>query len=185
MLPAMRLARPARGIAPFAIALSLWTALPSLEWCPLSWDECEAACEVGARSAAHSGAGAGGEVANTCRPGAAQAGASCGPTAAQAGASCAGACPPRRAATGASQSAPAHGAPAGDRAWCIHPPADGVPTRATALRGPSSASPALAPLAHDPITRVAVRIARWVAEVYSPSEADAHARPPTRAPPLI
>jgi hypothetical protein len=41
----MAAARLPRRFAPLTLGLAFWYALPALDWCPLSWDECRAACE--------------------------------------------------------------------------------------------------------------------------------------------
>jgi hypothetical protein len=118
-----------KRLAPVALGLALWTALPSLEWCPFSWSACAAAASESATCDVACG------EAQTL-PCEAEPGVACDLDAACAGAAahrgCALPCDPDPDPT-----------PLGDRAWCIRAPIDGM-----ASRGPEVGRPVVhAPLA--------------------------------------
>lgn len=176
--PRMRSGRRHPPFATLALGLSLWMALPSLEWCPFRWDACTAsctdadvvacgtplaACEI-AGDAACETAGApscGSSTATRC---------AAGPDAASN--------PP-----GACDASP-DPLPLGDRAYCVHPPVDGLLVAPVALDPPGAAAllatlapaPSLQPPAFTPAPATAPRLR-------PPPLADPHAPPNPRAPP--
>ncbi len=91
-------------LAPLTVGLALWAGLPSLEWCPFTWDDCRASCETT-------------EAAVACAAQDREA---------------ASACETERAPLLPCDPDP-DPVPLGDRAWCIHAPIDGVPARGIEL----------------------------------------------------
>ena len=168
MLAAMKRSFPIRTLAPLAIALAAWAALPSLEWCPLSWKQCRAACESAPVAAANAGCD---EMSE------------CGVDTGCGGMSECGGAP--TASTPLCDPVPDQNLPFGDRAWCIHPPVDGVPSRGIEMPAPSSGAVfALPASARDPVELPGTRIPRLAFAPRFPSCSDSRTRPPTRAPPL-
>jgi hypothetical protein len=148
-----------RPLTPFVLALASYAALPSLEWCPFRWSECAAACDVAAL------------------PGCPRADAPCERvTACSSEPACAGApasCDPEQGPI-----------PLDERAWCIHPPFDGVVVRDIGLQEPSASGfPAI------PVPLVDLDVPRAPPDrtlertPLPPALAARHAPPLSRAPP--
>ncbi len=174
-----------RRAAPFALGLALWTALPGIEWCSITWEQCRAHCAT----AAASGHGAA-PIACEAAPGA----ASCR-TAERAEAAVRGlgiACTPAVTACAATNDGcarpcdPASGpAPPGDRAWCIHPPVNALLVRQLELPSPASAPLLAIQEAYlDPQSRTRTAVRLEPDRLRSPVLAAPHAPPLARAPPL-
>jgi hypothetical protein len=177
--PHMRVATRPRRSAALVVLLTLSTALPAVEWCPLSRSGA-AACDSGRGLAKPAGMSAA-----TCPSVAASCAISCdrGPTPlriAERGVQA-------TAATGSSCPLPCETAAttADDRAWCVRPPADGVTTRSLQIAIPI-APPWLATLT-DPavIERSLQALAQGaLRRTSAPPSTAARAPAQPRAPPI-
>ena len=153
-----RASRWPKQFAPLTLGLALWAGLPSLEWCPFSWDACGKSCEVeDAAPACAMAVACGTRVADAC--GAKAPLLPCDPV--------------------------PDAVPFGDRAWCIHPPIEGVPVRGIELAS-FHAEPILAviveaPRLPPPAGAVRERLER---RTTCPALNAPHAPPQSRAPPL-
>ncbi len=165
--PGMMLRRLPRRVAPLALVLALWTALPSVEWCPFSWADFVAGATT---------------ESTTC-----ESGAACDPVCARmmSGTNSGGACATQKTATCPLPCDPSPDPlPFGDRAWCVHPPVDALVV-STLHIDPPAALPALAtlvpPLVVPPPAASAPRAITTVFQ--SPVLLAPHAPPLGRAPP--
>jgi hypothetical protein len=173
--------RPMTRRFAFAIALSLWTALPSVETCSITGLECANACDEAAASKRAV------RVA-TCPMGTTSAGAACATSCDRkpepvriAGRTARQAIVPAANAQGDPQQDPI----TSDRAWCIQPAAPAVPVKAASISLP------LAPLWFANIAEASVlqrplqAMGEWARRKSPPPKsADTGAPPLSRAPPL-
>jgi hypothetical protein len=153
----MRTSRESRFACSLVLALAVYAALPSIEWCPIRWADCDFMCEAAAACD--------GTQSESCA----------------APASCSG-----ENACALPCDASPDPVPLGDRAWCIHPPVDGLVARDLLLPLPSlGAGLAIVPesvLAPAPPPAARCRVA---GAARSPVLAAAHAPPLARAPPHV
>ena len=160
----MRLTRWPDRLAPLSLGLALWTALPSLQWCTTTWEQCWSRCEATVAAA------------ESCEDA-----ASCAAPTCESLATCAAA-EPVHACAAAGSCDSGDPPPFGDRAWCVGMHADGVPTRSLEVAIPAAPShPAVVIEAPRPAITLAGRMALPAAPC--PGIASAHAPPLTRAPP--
>jgi len=196
--PFMRFGRWSRRVAPLGLGLALWAALPSLEWCPFSWQQCHekldlGSAAVGVAAACDLGEAAAHKLGNTD--------ACDGCTATAHTASSTRESSPTRTASASSPKATPHRGvsartvlpcdpepdptPLGDRSYCIHPPADGVAPRTVDVTTPLAPAPhavaTRAPVVPAPPARVVARTRR---QAPSPAVALPHTPPQSRAPPV-
>jgi len=159
--------RPDRRLALSPLlALSLWAALPWVEWCSMSWRDCSERCAVADIAICAEAA--------ACRPRL---------RATVPNSACGGASP-----CGEASAAPAAESPLADpddRAWCLHAPLAGVGPRGLALDAPTDQAPLAvlappAPQAGQPVAAVRVALQRRAPH---PAVAHPHAPPLGRAPP--
>lgn len=196
--PFMRSGRWSRRVAPLGLALALWAALPSLEWCPLSWQECHELLGVSAAQAKPGmvceetpGRPTGLQEACDGCPSAPRATSRAtkepAPTATASTASTASAKSARRSAGKLSLPCDPDPdpTPLGDRSYCLHPPNEVVAPRIVDVVAPKIATPHAAPVKATVVPPPAVRaVARTRKQAPSPSVALPHAPPQSRAPPV-
>ena len=174
----MTLRRLSRRVAPLMLGLAVWMALPSLEWCPFTWAECRESCDAQSEPVAC-------EIAPSCDP-ICNATMSCGT--ALPDAECAA--PTTETSDAASCPLPCDPTPdtgpAGDRAWCVHPPVEALVAVSIEIQPPAPA-PTLALLAPSiDLEPPLAESARVVTTVFQPPILVApHAPPLGRAPPSI
>jgi hypothetical protein len=169
----MRFRRWPTRLRPLTFALALWAGLPSLEWCPLSWDDCRALCERSEQpvcAAVRASAGAPCAAAGAIVADEGICGSSAEGCAEAAG--CAIPCDPV-----------ADPVPFGDRAWCVRPPLEGVPSRDIEMPSPE----ALPAETVEPLPQPAPPVSAALLDeraVLHPALV-AHAPPLSRAPPSL
>lgn len=182
--------RPLTRQLTVTLALSIWTALPSVEVCSITGVECANACDETTAASKRT------VRAATC-PMTTCAGAACPVAVAGATTACERKPEPIRIAGRTARQAMVPAAPAGlpsdpqqdpitsDRAWCIQPSAPAVPVKAATISVP------LAPLWFATITdpnllqRPFQKMGEWARRKSPPPKsADTSAPPLSRAPPL-
>lgn len=194
----MRSGRWSRRVAPLGLGLALWAALPSLEWCPFSWQQCHERLDLGSVAV---GVASACELGETAAHKLGNPDACDGCTATAHAASSPRESSPTRTSSSSSPKATTHRAvsthcalpcdpdpdptPAGDRSYCIHPPADGVAPRTVEVAAPLVPAPhavaARAPVVPAPPSRVVAPTRR---QAPSPAVALPHTPPQSRAPPV-
>jgi hypothetical protein len=174
---------PGRWRKKLALGLALWASLPSLQWCPFSWEEC---WKLSERSGAAAACVAVGGPASTVAVDPLHAG-----TCPAQGGSCASPCDGEaRACAAGSRSCASpcdrrpDPVPFRDCAWCIRSPIDGVPVRGLDLPS-SDAGPLMYAAVTAPRLRPPARAAleRLESTTACPAIHAPHAPPQSRAPP--
>ena len=137
-------------------------SLPSLEWCPFTWEQCASSCVTVVAAPA---------CAAECGAAPSE---SCGPIA----------CATRNALRVLPCDPEPDPIPFGDRAWCIHAPIDGVPVRGLDLPSNDAGQPIYgavdAPRLHPPVPAAHLGPERATA---CPAHRAPHGPPQSRAPP--
>lgn len=194
----MRSRRWSRRVAPVGLGLALWAALPSLEWCPYSWQECRelfgvsvAQAKTGMVCDETPGHPTGSQECDGCSS-APRASRATRDKESTALASTAAATP--SAAKSARRNAgrlslpcdpDPDPTPLGDRSYCLHPPNEVVAPRTVDVSAPKLVVPHATPVKAPAVPTPAVRaVARTRKQAPSPSVAIPQAPPQSRAPPV-